>query len=166
MKTFIQSQFNYCPLLWMCHNRQFNTKINKLHERSLRIVYKKQDSTFQELLDLDNSVTVHQRNLQKLATEMYKVKTGIAPLIMNDVFEVSDSHYNLRFKAWATHNVRTVNNGTETLSFRGPKTWEILPDSIKYVKSLTEFKMKIKTWEPVGCTCRLCQTYIPSLGFI
>ena len=40
MKTFIQSQFNYCPLTWMYHNRTLNNKINKLHERALRIVYK------------------------------------------------------------------------------------------------------------------------------
>ena len=31
--SFIQSQFNYCPLVWMCHNRTLNNKINKLHER-------------------------------------------------------------------------------------------------------------------------------------
>ena len=46
MKTFIQSQFNYCPLTWMFHNRTLNNKINKLHERALRIVYKDNNSTF------------------------------------------------------------------------------------------------------------------------
>ena len=51
MKTFIQSQFNYCPLLWMFHSRILNKKINKLHERALRIVYKNDDLNFQELLD-------------------------------------------------------------------------------------------------------------------
>ena len=40
MKAFIVSQFNYCPLLWMFHSRKLNDKINKLHERELRIVYK------------------------------------------------------------------------------------------------------------------------------
>ena len=38
MKTFVYPQFNYCPLTWMFHSRQLNTKINKLHERALRIV--------------------------------------------------------------------------------------------------------------------------------
>ena len=70
MKTFIQSQFNYCPLTWMFHNRTLNNKINKLHERALRIVYKNDSLTFQELLDKDDSITIHQRNLQRLATEM------------------------------------------------------------------------------------------------
>ena len=40
MKTFIQSQFNYCPLVWMFHNRTLNNKINRLHERALLLVYK------------------------------------------------------------------------------------------------------------------------------
>ena len=74
MKTFIISQFNYSPLVWMFHNRTLNHKINKLHERALRIVYKDENLTFQELLDKDGSVTVHHRNLQKLAIEMYKIK--------------------------------------------------------------------------------------------
>ena len=74
MTTFIQSQFNYCPLVWMFHNRKLNNKINRLHERALRIVYKNENLTFQEILDKDHSVTIHHRNLQRLATEMYKIK--------------------------------------------------------------------------------------------
>ena len=50
----------------MCHNRTLNNKINKLHERALRIVYKNDELTFRELLDKDNSTTIHQRNLQRL----------------------------------------------------------------------------------------------------
>ena len=167
MKAFIESQFGYCPLIWMFHSRTLNTRINNIHERALRIVYKGHNSSFEHLLKKDQSFTIHHRNLQKLATEMYKVKNGIAPLIMNHVFEVTDSHYNLRNnKTWTTHNVRTVHNGTETPCFRGPKIWEILPSSIKNAQSLNEFKTKVKTWKPEGCSCRLCQTYLPSLGFI
>ena len=74
MKTFIDSQFNYWPLIWMSHNRTLHNKINRLHERALRIVYRNDELTFNELLDLDNTVTTHHRNLQRLATLMFKVK--------------------------------------------------------------------------------------------
>ena len=67
MKTFITSQSTYCPLTWMFHNRTLNNKINKLHERALRLAYKDDSSSFQELLDSDDAVTIHCRNLQKLA---------------------------------------------------------------------------------------------------
>ena len=68
MKAFITSQFSYCPLIWMFHSRALNNKINTIHERSLRITYNDRTSTFEELLRKDNSVTIHHRNLQVLAT--------------------------------------------------------------------------------------------------
>ena len=40
LKTFVQSQFGYCPLTWMFHGRRVNSKINHIHERALRIIYK------------------------------------------------------------------------------------------------------------------------------
>ena len=63
----------------MLYNRSINRKINKLHERALRILYKDNISTFEQLLSKDESVTMHHRNMQKLAIEMYKVKYNILP---------------------------------------------------------------------------------------
>ena len=73
MKAFIESQFSYCPLIWMFHSRTLNNRINRLNERGLRLAYKNSKLTFEELLRKDQSFSVHHRNLQKLATEMYKV---------------------------------------------------------------------------------------------
>ena len=87
MKAFIMSQFSYCPLVWMCHSRTLNNKINKLHERALRLVYDDRLSTFEELLNINKSVTIHHRNLQVLATELYKVHRGLASELMNDIFK-------------------------------------------------------------------------------
>ena len=86
MKSFVTSQFNYCPLTWMFHNRTLNNKINKIHERALRVVYKDINLSFQDLLDLDNSMTIHHRNIQKLAVEMYKIKNKLSPIPMMDIF--------------------------------------------------------------------------------
>ena len=82
MKAFVSLQFAYCPLIWMFHIRQINHKINKLHESALRIVYNDHFWSFEELLSKDKSITVHQRNLQKLATKMYKILNGLSPYIM------------------------------------------------------------------------------------
>ena len=75
MKAFIESQFSYCPLVWMFHSRTLNNKINKLHGRALRLVYKGDKLSFQQLLIMDNLFSTHHRNLQKLAIEIYKVKS-------------------------------------------------------------------------------------------
>ena len=62
MKSFVNSQFSYFPLIWMFHSRRLNNKINSIHERALRITYQDNTSTFQELLNKDNSVLTHHRN--------------------------------------------------------------------------------------------------------
>ena len=147
MKTFITSQFKYCPLTWMFHNRTLNNKINKLHERALRLAYKDVCSSFQELLDSDDAVTIHCRNLQKLAIEMYKVKNNISPLPLRELFNENINSHDLRNKRyWESSNVRTVHYGTETIKYRGPKTWEMVPNFIKESTSILEFKTKIKKW--------------------
>ena len=167
MKTFITSQFNYCPLAWMFHNRTLNNKINKLHERALRLVYDDENYTFQELLEKDNTMTVHHRNIQKLATEMYKVKNNLSPIPIQNIFkEHIDTHDLRNNRCWEVVKVRTVHHGTETIRYRGPKTWEILPNEIKESKSLLEFKSKVKLWKPIDCTCRLCKHFICNLGFL
>ena len=68
MKAFITSQFDYCPLTWMFHSKQLNNRINKIQERALRLAYKDNKLTFDNLLKLDNSFTIYQQNLQILAT--------------------------------------------------------------------------------------------------
>ena len=50
LKAFVESQFGYCPLTWMFHGRRANSKINHIHERALRIVYKNNVLLFEELL--------------------------------------------------------------------------------------------------------------------
>ena len=86
MKSFITSQFSYCPLVWMFHSRKLNNKINAIHERALRIAYCDKHSTFQQLLEKDNSVPIHYRNWQVLATEIFKVNMDLPPNLINDIF--------------------------------------------------------------------------------
>ena len=99
MKTFIESQFNYSPLVWMFHNRTINNKINRLHERALRIVYIDEPNdnlSFQDLLDKDGAVKIHDRNLQRLAVQMKKLKNNISPLPMQELFNKQAQVSNLR----------------------------------------------------------------------
>ena len=86
MNAFFKSQLNYCPLIWMCCNRPLNNKIDRLHERYLRIVYS--DKTyFGELLEKDDSVSIHDQNIQQPATEMFKVSKGLCLEIMKGLFQ-------------------------------------------------------------------------------
>ena len=82
LNAFISSHFSYPPVAWMFQSRKLNNRINKIHERALRLVYKDYISFFDDLLAKKNSFKIHQRNLQKLAIQICKVKKGIAPAIM------------------------------------------------------------------------------------
>ena len=57
MNAFFDSQFNYCPLIWMFHSRNLNNKINRLHERCLRAIYNDKTSSFEQLLENDSLYT-------------------------------------------------------------------------------------------------------------
>ena len=166
MKSFINSQFGYCPIVWMFHSRKMNNRINKIHERSLRIVFNDNASSFRELLIKDNSVTIHERNIQNLAIELYKIVNGFSPDIMSIVFPVKENIKYCSKNKFLTRNVRTVNYGTETLAHLGPKIWAIIPDDIKDEKSVNSFKTRIKNWRPLTCPCKLCKTYISGVGYI
>ena len=63
MSSYVTSQFNYCPLVWMIHNRKLNQKISKIQERALGIVYSDHNTSFSELLKIDKSVTIHKKKL-------------------------------------------------------------------------------------------------------
>ena len=98
LKTFIESQFGYCPLVWMFHSRRVNNKINHLHECSLQIVYKDNFSSYVDLLVKDKSFTIHQRNIQSLAIELFKVKRNLSNVIMCNIFKKRTLTYNLRLQ--------------------------------------------------------------------
>ena len=66
MNTFFDSQFKYGPLIWMCHSRIDNSKIDRLLERYLRIIYKDIQSWFKELLEKNSPIFIHERNVQML----------------------------------------------------------------------------------------------------
>ena len=70
-KSFIISQLNYCPLVWMLHTKQLNNGINSLHERALRVTYQDRNSTLSELLNLNKMVSLQYRNIRYLLTETY-----------------------------------------------------------------------------------------------
>ena len=135
----------------MNHNRGLNNKVNRLHERCLRIIYNDKCSNFEELLNKDNSVSIHHHNIQALAIELYKVVNDISPEVISEVFQVRDMpYYNLRNNSqFLTYPIHSVYNGTESASYLGPKIWEQIPAEIRNKESLDSFKREIKKWKPL-----------------
>ena len=167
MNAFIRSQFSYCPLTWMCHGRAIHSIISNIHERALRIVYKDNISSFALLLEKSGSVSIHHRNLQALAIDIYKVLNNLSSPLMSVLFKLKETKYNLRNgSALVPTNKKTTNFGINSVSYLAPNIWDQVPEETKDSKSLNIFKQKIKAWIPLKCPCTLCELYIPNLGYV
>ena len=167
MKAFIESQFAYCPLVWMFCSRRSNNRINHLHERALRIVYNDHSSTFEDLLVKDNSVSIHHRNIRLLAIELYKAKNNLSSQLMLDLFQRREVNYNIRSQTdFSLRSVNTSSYGLRSLRYLAPKIWNLVPQHIRSAKSLSQFIRKIKSWIPDGYPCILCRTYIGQVGYV
>ena len=134
----------------MFHSRKLNKKINKLHECCLRIVYSDNTSSFEELLENDNSVSVFQRNTHVLATELYKIVNGLSPEIMKEFFTFNENTtFDARNKTKChSRAIKSVFFGSETLSHLTRKIWELVPVEIKNVESVACFKRAIEKFKP------------------
>ena len=78
-KTFILSYFNYRPRISMFCSRKSNSRINRIHERAMRIACYDYESTFEQLLIKSKTLLSHKTNLQYLAIEIYKTFNGLNP---------------------------------------------------------------------------------------
>ena len=134
MNVFFNSQFNYCSLIWMLHSRQNNNKIKHLHERCLRLIHNDKLSSYEELLEKDGSVSIHHKNIQSLAIEMFQKNHGQSPENVSDIFAQTTQHYN--FRQDRDFRVR--------ISYLGREIWEIVLAKIKETNSLNSFKIKIR----------------------
>ena len=92
------SAFKYCPLIWIFCNKTSNNQINKIHKRTLRLVFEVEDANFEDRLLNDNSWSVHENNIHTLLIEIYKSINNISPTMMKDVFDLKNTRYDLRSK--------------------------------------------------------------------
>ena len=114
-----------------------------------------------------HSVTIHIRNIQLLAIEMYKLKNNLLLDIITCLFPQNEYSYNMRnCHDFMRPNPKTVRWGTESLTNLGPIIWDIVPTDIKSLPTLHSFKQRIKRWDPQNCPCRLCKVYVRDLGFL
>ena len=149
--TLINSQFNYAPLIWMFSRKTLYHKIEKIHHRTLKVIYQSEES-YENLLLESRSVSIYQRHLRLLVTENYKSTTQINPEFMWPYFTYINISYNLRkgpiLYLPSTHSTYY---GINSIHFRGSLIWNNLPRDIKSSKSLSEFTTKIKNFGNIDC---------------
>ena len=132
----------------MFHSIALNNRINRIREQALRIAYQNKNLSFSELVDVDNAVTIHQRNLQVLVTEIFKVKCNFPPEIMKQVFDLLESYYDCRteISPFRRENIKTTHHGIQSCQIPTGMVWAILFKKIKNWESLQEFKRLYKNY--------------------
>ena len=110
---------------------------------------------------------INYRSYKNFSNAKYR-ETLISPLIVTERFEQrNEQYYDLRKNSQFTiPPIRIVYHGSESISFLGPKIWNILPDRLKNANSIEAFKIQIKKWKPENCPCRLCKVYVQNVGFV
>ena len=120
-----------------------NRKVNHIHERALRIVYRDNSSSFTELLKKDNSVCIQYRHIQPLAIELYKVKHTISNSLILDIFPLRSVDYNLRTQTdFIKPSPNTTRYGLKLLNFFASQVRDIIPEEIKSSSTVEIFKNK------------------------
>ena len=158
INSFLFSQFNYCPLVWMFCSKEANNQKEKLHKRALQVIHDDFSSSYDDLRMKDNSATIQLRNLQFLMTEIFKTIHNGNPPFMKEIFVIEESCYSLKSK-FRLHVPRasTTKYGLKTVSFRGSQIWDVLPNDFKDLECVSSFKRKIKIWNGLSCKCHICR---------
>lgn len=157
LNSFIYSNFNYCPLVWHFSSNKSLEKIEKIHQRCLRLVLNDYDSDYKTLLEKSSKDTMKLRRIKALAIEIYKTINDLNPSFMKNIFTSKTNAkvrpYNLQVKSRKSEKY-----GNKSLMALGPKIWNALPEQVKKETSFTKFKEYIKSWSGPICKCTICKS--------
>ena len=139
-------------------SKSLNTQINKIHKRGLKVIYREEELSFDQLLTMDNGITVHTKNLTTLLVEVFKTLAGLNPSFMANIFVPKHTNYNLRSaNVLEILKARSITYGTNSFTFQAYLLWNSLPDDIKNETSVIKFKRKLISWGRIRCTCKICK---------
>ena len=158
-KSFIQSNFNYCPIVWHFCSKSNSEKLEKLQFRALRIVFNDYEASYENLLSRVNMTTLHLNRMKNIAIETYKCLNSLSPEYIRDLVNYKSSNYNFRYENMAEiPTVRTTRYGKNSFRFESARVWNSLPNDMRKVENFKEFKRLICTWTGPGCKCSICQS--------
>ena len=156
--AFINGQFNYALSIWMFASKTAINKILKIHYRALQVVYSEYHKPFEELLQINMDISIHQKHLRILALEVYKSIMHFNPEFMWHCFNTNPIPNNLRkVSRLLIQTAKSVNFGTNSITFRGNLLWNNLPLRLKNSQTILDFKFELKNLGKIHCTCTVCR---------
>ena len=156
--AFINSQFNYAPLIWTFASKTAINKILEICYRTIQVVYCEYHKSYEELLQNNKDISIHQKHLRILALDVYKSIMQFNPEFMWHCFNTNPIPYNLRKESrLLIPPTKSVNFGKNSITFRGNLLWNNLPSRLKNSQTIDDFKSERKNLEKIHCTCTVCR---------
>ena len=162
LESFVQSNFNYCPLVWMLTSPKSMRKIENIQERVLRLLFDDHAETYENLLEKANKPNMVTRMHRSLAIEVYKTLNGYNPSYMKEIFmQNSRAAGSRRPNDIIAQGYKGITYGKNSLRVIAPGVWNNLPNDLRTAPSLQFFKGLIKTWSDFdNCKCKMCKVMV------
>jgi hypothetical protein len=156
-KTFILSNFNFCPVVWNFCSKTSARKIEKIQERALRFLTGYEISNYTLLLKETGYKTMHLSRMKCIVIEVFKCLYDLNPEFMNDMFIVKETKFNLRDPSiLIVPRFKTIMYGKKTFQYYGAHLWNRLPPNYKECLTINEFKNMLQQWDGPKCNCSIC----------
>ena len=94
-KTVILPELNYCSIVWLVIRASDKRELERMQKKGLWAIFNDNTSSYNVLLKKGALPTLYNRRLQDLAILMFKVKNGMSPDYISELFQWSDTNYNL-----------------------------------------------------------------------
>ena len=157
IESFVQSNFNFCPLVWMFTSLKSVRKIEAVQKRALRILLNDYTSDYNTLLNMSKKSNVVTRIHRILAREVFKTLNDCNPEYMKTIFVKNLRENSRRPNDLQRQGFRGITYGQNSLREVGAQIWNKLPENFKSAPSLINFKNLIKTWSDFRCSCKMCK---------
>ena len=156
-KSFIKSSFNFCPLVWHFCSKTSSAKMEKLQYRALRLVFNDFDSSYETLLERVNMPTLHISRIRLIAVETFKILHKMSPVYLQDLLSYKNSIFSFRYDNLVdVPRVCTTKYGKSSFCYQAAGVWNSLPNDLRKVEDLKEFKRLVNTWSGSSCKCLKC----------
>ena len=145
--SYISSNFNYCPIVWMFTGKINLEKIEKTNKRALRYVANNYEAEYDDMCQDQKVLNIHKRCIKTVAIQMYKIKHQLVPIYVQELFRRRESCYNIRDNdLFEIPCFKTVKYGKKSFRYFGAKLWANIPKEIKAKPTLTCFKDALTIW--------------------
>ncbi|KAL9961770.1 hypothetical protein ACROYT_G030788 [Oculina patagonica] len=143
--SFVMSYFTYCSSIWHNCLKSDSDKLEKLHERALRYIYKGRSSSSASLCSRIG-YTLSERRIQDTLIIIFKCLNNLAPVYLKDLFCVRDNIKNLRgINKIVLPKVNTTKYGLKSVRYWAANAWNQLPDRVRTIATLQAFRNAVRS---------------------